>query len=137
LSPRAGANFLRAAITLSSAAGEDLIEGTAALPSTTMTHVAVVIDGAAQNMRLYQQGAVQPSGSTGVAIRPPTALSTLDDVNNWLGRSQYASDQEFAGTIHEFRIYSKALSASELNTNFMLGPDMLPGGGGTSDAGRD
>jgi hypothetical protein len=135
LSPRAGANFFRGAITMASAAGEDLIDGVAALPATTMTHVAVVIDGAASNMKIYQQGAIQPSGSSGVAIRAGTTLSNLSDVNNWLGRSQYASDQEFAGTIHEFRIYGRALSAAELNTNSMLGPDVLPGG--PADAGRD
>ena len=104
-----------------------------------MTHVAVVIDGVAGNMKIYQQGTVQPSGSSGVAIRAGTSLSNLNDVNNWLGRSQYAADQELAGTIHEFRIYSRALSAAELSTNATLGPDVLSGvdGGTTVDAGRD
>jgi hypothetical protein len=125
LSPRAGTNVLRAAITMATAAGEDLVNGAAALPTMAMTHVAVVIDGVAGNMKLYQQGTIQPSGSTGVSIRAGTTLSNLADVNNWLGRSQYASDQEFAGTIHEFRIYSKALTAAELNASSMLGPDTL------------
>jgi hypothetical protein len=104
-----------------------------------MTHVAVVIDGVAKNMRIYQQGTIQPSGSTGVAIRSTTTLSSLNDVNNWLGRSQYLADEELAGTIHEFRIYGRALSAAELSTNAMLGPDVLSNldGGSTADAARD
>jgi hypothetical protein len=33
-------------------------------------------------------------------------LGTLNDVDNWLGRSQFLPDSEFAGMIHEFRIYT-------------------------------
>jgi hypothetical protein len=33
---------------------------------------------------------------------------------NWLGRSQYTTDPFFGGSIDEFRIYSRALSESEV-----------------------
>jgi hypothetical protein len=127
LTPRAGAsNFYRAAISLTDFSGEDLIDGVDRLPAAFATHVAVVIDGATNTMRLYQNGRIQPPGSTGVAIRPSTTLSALNDTNNWLGRSQYGADPEFTGTFLEFRIYSRALTNAQLATNAALGPDVLP-----------
>jgi hypothetical protein len=46
----------------------------------------------------------------------------VDDVNNWLGRSQYSSDPAFGGTIYEFRIYGAALTQVELGASFAAGP---------------
>ena len=60
------------------------------------------------------------------AIRPSITLGTIDDLNNWLGRSQYQADPELGGTYHEVRIYSKALSAGQITANFTAGPDALP-----------
>jgi len=44
----------------------------------------------------------------------PFRLNSTD--KNWLGRSQYAADAFLAGKIDDFRIYSGALSASEIGT---------------------
>ncbi|NLT76301.1 MAG: LamG domain-containing protein, partial [Planctomycetes bacterium] len=33
---------------------------------------------------------------------------------NWLGRSQYEADEYFGGALDDFRIYRRALSASEI-----------------------
>jgi hypothetical protein len=66
------------------------------------------------------------SQGTPAAIRPTTALSRLDDQNNWLGRSQWAFDNELAGTYHEFRVYSRALTAAQIAASFAAGPDVLP-----------
>ena len=47
----------------------------------------------------------------------------LADVNNWLGRSQFASDADFKGSLHEFRIYNVALGAADLKLSATLGAD--------------
>ena len=123
LTPSAAGGGLRVAISAGAGGGdEDLVTASASLP-TTLTHVAVVIDGAAKTLALYQGGALQGSA---VAIRPGIALGTIDDLNNWLGRSQYQADPEFGGIYHEVRIYSKALSAAQISASFTAGPDALP-----------
>jgi hypothetical protein len=108
---------LRVSYTTSGSANETRISASAALPSSGMRHVAVVIDDGADQMHLYQDGA--PVGSeefTG-------ALSSLADVNNWLGRSQYSSDPELAASLHELRIYDAPLSAAQIALSFADGPD--------------
>lgn len=140
LSPRAGSGNLRVAFTLNSNGAEDLVEDTMPLPAATVQHVAVVVDGAAHNMMLYKNGVVVPNGSTGVALRPGYALTRLNDANNWIGRSQWAPDEEFAGTMFEFRIYSRALPAGQILADFNTGPDLLPSddaGAAVADAAAD
>ncbi|MDF3066806.1 MAG: hypothetical protein K0R38_2407 [Polyangiaceae bacterium] len=51
------------------------------------------------------------------------ALSDLNDVNCWLGRSQWSKDHPFHGKYNEFRIYSVALNACQLATLKARGPD--------------
>jgi len=41
-------------------------------------------------------------------------LSAINDVNNWLGRSQFAVDPALGASIAEFRIYDVALGAGEI-----------------------
>jgi hypothetical protein len=53
-------------------------------------------------------------------------LKNVNDVNNWLGRSQFAADPSFSGTYSEFRIYSSARSAAQIAASFASGPDALP-----------
>jgi hypothetical protein len=48
-------------------------------------------------------------------------LSAIPDVNNWIGRSQYAPDEYFAGKISEFRIYNAALTGPQLKTSKKMG----------------
>jgi len=136
LSPFNGGNSrARAAITLGGGgAAEDLTDSPAALPVGAQAHVAVVVNGTNRLMTLYVNGVVS---GTPVTLRASNVLSQLDDVNNWLGRSQWSGDQLFAGSISEFRIYSRALNQSEVAASFAAGPDQLPGpsDGGTSDGG--
>ena len=53
-------------------------------------------------------------------------LSDIEDVNDWLGQSQFTQDGNFAGTYTEFRIYGQALSACALRATLASGPDLLP-----------
>jgi hypothetical protein len=116
LTPQASGGGIRAALTLSGAGSEATVEGGSALPSGSLRHVALVVDD--QNeMRLYVDGMLVDSGPVSAS------LSGIDDVNNWLGRSQYGSDQELNATLHEFRIYDVALSDGQVGASFVLGPD--------------
>ncbi|HET6146524.1 MAG TPA: LamG domain-containing protein [Polyangia bacterium] len=135
MSPLNGGNQrARAAITLTSNSGEDLTDVTAALPTGRLVHVAVVVDGTHQVMTLYVDGT---TSTATVMLRASGWLSLLDDVNNWLGRSQWVADQLFPGSIDEFRIYSRALSQAEISASFAAGPDGTvpppPVDGGTGD----
>ena len=137
LTPFGGSNVLRAALSLGGGgASEDVCNATGQLPNNattpTFVHVAVVVDDANLQMTLYVNGV--PNGNV-ATLRAHNILSQLKDVNNWLGRSQYAPDQLFQGVYDEFRIYSKALSAAQIAEDFAKGPDVvsvLPTDGGTS-----
>jgi hypothetical protein len=52
-------------------------------------------------------------------------ISTLSDVNNWLGRSNWTGDDNLFGDFNEFRIYDYALSQAEIAGNFAAGPDLV------------
>ncbi len=52
-------------------------------------------------------------------------LSNINDVNDWLGRSQWANDHSFGGSFNEFRIYNQALSECAIRALYTAGPDAL------------
>ncbi len=108
LTPNAGvAGLVRFAITTASSGGESGLNASAAL--TGWHHVAVTIDGAAKTMQLYIDGELAASGATTTL---PSALGKT--TQNWLGRSQYATDAYLNGALDEFRIYNRSLSAAEV-----------------------
>jgi hypothetical protein len=72
-------------------------------------HVAVAIDSTARTITLYVEGERIASGAT--AVLPKDLGKTTQ---NWIGRSQYAADAYFFGSIDDFRIYNRALSATEV-----------------------
>src|SRR5262249_54057381 len=81
--------------------------GTSLLPTNTWSHVAVTYDGAA--IRLYVNGAQVSS----VARTGPITTST-DPLR--IGGDPFYG-QYFQGTIDEVRIYNRALSAAEVQTD--------------------
>jgi hypothetical protein len=70
-------------------------------------HVAVVITSG--SMQLYLDGLEIDSGN---ALTVPSDLGNTP--NNWLGRSQFAADGYFSGSLDDFRIYDEALSQDEV-----------------------
>jgi type V secretory pathway adhesin AidA len=50
-------------------------------------------------------------------------LSDIQDVNTWIGRSNYLSDSNLQGTVEEFRIYNGLLSPAQIAKNIADGPD--------------
>jgi hypothetical protein len=79
-------------------------------------HTAVTYDPAAGWVVLYVDG--------GERSREPMTmpLSTIVDVNNWLGRSNWSPDPGFDGAIDEFRLYDRALTPAEVLRSFSAGP---------------
>jgi hypothetical protein len=119
LSPAGNAN-LRFAVRDPATAAEP-VQATASrpLPSGVEVYVAVSYNYAANQSRLYSNAVVVASGTA------PVALSTINDVNNWLGRSQW-NDGMFAGKFNEFRIWEGALTEQEVAASMASGPNALP-----------
>jgi hypothetical protein len=110
LTPRNGANsFIRFAITVSGGAGEQHIDGTAALPTGGWTQVAVTLSGSTGI--LYVGGV--PVGTNSAMTLTPASLGVT--AQNYLGKSQY-NDPYLNGQVDEFRIYRGALSPGEIAT---------------------
>jgi hypothetical protein len=78
----------------------------------TVGSIAVVFDAGAGQMSYYQNGSlIEAAAVTGT-------LGDINDVNNWLGRSQFVADPGLVGTITEFRIYDEALSSAQLSYSY-------------------
>jgi hypothetical protein len=108
-------NSVRFAITTTSNAGEQQINSTGRLSAGAWHHVAVVLDaGATYTGTLYVDGLVAGTNPT-MTVRPSTLGNTA---NNWIGRSSFSADPLFAGLIDDFRVYNRALSATEIATLF-------------------
>jgi Glycosyl hydrolases family 43/Concanavalin A-like lectin/glucanases superfamily len=108
LSPRAGVGGkLHFAITTSSTGGEQIIDGPAAFPTGSWSHVAVTLDGS--KGWLYLNGNPIATNSS-LTIRPWQTLAR----SNYLGKSQWPLDPAFNGKIDSFRIFGRALSAAEI-----------------------
>ena len=86
-------------------------------PIGVPTHLAAVINRSERRMAIYQDGALL----TDCVLDQP--LSAINDVNNWLGHSNYGADADLSATYDEFRIYSAALTAAQINASFAAGPD--------------
>jgi hypothetical protein len=122
LTPSNGTDLnLRTAITNAGLGAETFVTSAAPLPFPEQVHVAVVVDGAAQTLSLYLQGVLLGTQATG-----NITLARLNDIDNYLGHSQWTFDEEFQGTYEEFRIYSAALTRQQLAVLIEEGPDDLP-----------
>jgi hypothetical protein len=119
MSPTASGSKMRAVYSLagSSEAAETRLDATLALTPLQLAHVVLVVDATSELVTLYVDGAENAQ------VAFTGALSSINDVNVWLGRSQFQGDPELAGTYHEFRIYDAALTAAQVATSFAAGPD--------------
>jgi Concanavalin A-like lectin/glucanases superfamily len=122
LTPSNGTDLtLRTAMTNAGLASETFIGAAAPLPFPERVHVAVVVDGRAQTLSLYLQGVFLGTQATGAIT-----LARLNDIDNYIGRSQWTFDEEYQGVYDEFRIYSAALTRQQLGASIAAGPDELP-----------
>lgn len=92
------------------------------LPANEETHVAISWSNSGNTSRLFFNGVPV---SQGAASRPLSDLAG-EDVNNWLGRSQFVADAYWSGKFNEFRLYSGAMTPSQAAASFAAGPNNLP-----------
>lgn len=98
------------------------VDTTANLPLNVPQHIVVTFD---DRQDLSQPGLVAwyLNGALIGSQVNSQRLATLNDVNNWLGRSQYTVDSNSHITYDSFAIYDVALSQSQVNSQFSSGPD--------------
>ncbi|HVY26557.1 MAG TPA: LamG domain-containing protein [Polyangiaceae bacterium] len=111
---------LRLAYSQNGVGNEDICQSNEAFPIGVPTHVAVVIDHDQRLMTLYQAGELVAQCTL------TRRLSGIDDVNDWLGHSNFSADDDLSGSYDEFRVYSAALSAEQIADSFAAGPDAEP-----------
>lgn len=91
----------------------------------TYHFVLTVLDGGGSSgasgslVKWYRNGAL------GGTVDLPYRVSDLKDVNNWIGRSMWAADQNSHLSIDELRLHDRALSLAEVNASFTAGPDAV------------
>ncbi|MEA3211405.1 MAG: rhamnogalacturonan endolyase [Chthoniobacter sp.] len=101
-------------------ASEQVIDSSVAIPTGTWTHLAISLTGTTGTLFL---NGVPVGTSSGVTLRPYQLGITTQ---NYLGKSQSASDPYLNGLLDDFRIYSRGLTGAEIYP--------LWGGGGTNQA---
>jgi hypothetical protein len=114
LTPQSGTGAVRFAITTGGVNAEQRINGTAPLPTGQWVHVAVT--KSALVGRLYVNG-VQVGQNTNLGLYPAPLGNTP---NNWIGRSQNATDPFLGGLVDDLRIYQRGLGPVEL-TGLLVG----------------
>jgi hypothetical protein len=123
LTPRitdAGDALMRVAYRRGPAYAETHVDATRTLPAGRLTHVAVTFDAASALLAVYIDGTLENAKTSDVT---PIDLGAINDINNWLGRSQYGADADLGASIEEFRIYATALTAAEVHASFDAGPN--------------
>lgn len=101
--------------TANDTGSDKIAENGACLGQNTKRQLVGVFDDDNDTMRLYIDGALADT-TTGVTGH----LSSISDKNVWIGRSNYAND-ELNAVVHEFRIYSKALTTAEVQASYQAG----------------
>jgi hypothetical protein len=105
----AATNFVRFAISVSgNGSGEQMVDGTSALSVNAWSHVAIVLG--TSGATLYVGGNAVGTNAN-ITLRPADLGTPL---NYYIGRSQFSVDPYLDGNIDDFRIYGRALSASEI-----------------------
>ncbi|MFF7445466.1 MULTISPECIES: family 43 glycosylhydrolase [unclassified Streptomyces] len=110
--PSNGGSTLYSAITKASWSAESKLTGGAQLTPGEWEHVTVTLDGATGTMVLYVDGI--EAARTTTTIRPSDLYDANKDYSGYIGRSLYSADPYFGGDVDDFRIYDRALSASEV-----------------------
>jgi hypothetical protein len=93
------------------------------MPVGEEEHLVITYSFTGNSARIYTNGTLVAT-APGAVSRPLSAMNNRD-VNNWLGRSQFA-DPFWAGKYNEFRIYQGAMTPEQVAASFAAGPNSLP-----------
>ncbi len=118
LTPQSG-NGVRAELRPPEERPDEILETGAPLPVGVAACVAVVYNYSLHDFRIFTNGVLAASMTTTVP------LSSISDLNDWLGRSQFL-DPFFNGSLDEFRIWNGALTAAQIAQNYAAGPNVVP-----------
>ncbi len=105
-------NGYRAAISDRNWTGEQGMDTRSALPRGTWKTITYTLDSATQTSRLYLEG-VEVGSRTNTTLAPG-AIGNGTTTANYIGRSLYAADGRLAGSVRDFRVYDRALSATDV-----------------------
>ncbi len=97
------------------------VTSSSALATGSVVQVVSVFDDSNNAISLYINGALIGSAT----LNTNDHLSSISDVNDWIGKSQFSTDPELGGTIYDVRIYDKALSGAEVYAAYQTGSDNL------------
>ena len=86
--------------------GSEKVVSTSALTQNTWVHVAATVDE--NGAKLYVNGEQVAEGTPGIVP------SDFNPVFNYIGRSQFASDPMFCGSLSDVRVYNFAANAEEV-----------------------
>jgi concanavalin A-like lectin/glucanase superfamily protein len=116
-----GDNAIRTAITATDFGDEATVHSEEGVNDDKPHMAAVVIDTSGKKLHLYVDGkevdTPEPLGDNG--------LDKIKGASNWLGRSVFEADAGFTGSISEFRVYSSALSADQIASDFKAGGSVV------------
>lgn len=84
-----------------------------------LRHYVVTWDEATNEILVYENGVLS------TRLISQSKINQIDDVNAWLGRSNWTGDQNMAGDYDEFRVYSHVLTPGEVRNNYEGGPDAV------------
>ena len=104
-----------------SAAAEQQLTSSAAIPANTWTHIAVTLTGSTG--RMYLNGTLVATNA-GMSLNPASLGNTT---LKYFGRSQFAADPYLDGSLDDFHIFSRALSAAEIAAQ-VNPPPTIPAG---------
>jgi alpha-L-arabinofuranosidase len=110
LTVSAGGGPPRFAITAGGNGNEQQLGAPAPLPANQWSHLAVTLSGTTGT--LYVNG-VAVATNPNMTLSPSSLGSTA---NTWIGRSQYSADPLLNGTIDDFQVYDRGLSAAEVQS---------------------
>jgi hypothetical protein len=121
-----------------SAAETDAAQDTV-LDGLTNVHIVAIYNPAAGNFSYYTNGVLAATAPIYDTLTVPAAYKSFytnasvlantlgADPFNYLGHSLYASDPYLSASIDEFRIYNAPLLPSQIQADYLLGPNQLVG----------
>jgi len=119
-SPHSSSGTARAAI-LTPTGGEADVDAPGILDNQTNVHVVVVFHPLAGYIKLYLNG-ILAAENTNVTGQD---LANVADYYSYLGKSQFFADPAANLSVDEFRIYSGALTATNVAFDYAAGPNQL------------